>query len=914
MVEKTGVQSVWDNSQFKKGADEYLKVLGVGENATAAFVNKIGGIAGAATSSLPGMGAIAGVLLGGAGLYFGFKAVAGAVGEFIGGLKDATIEGTQFAGRIQELTLVAQLLSQRLGNTEEATTASIKTIKELGIRTDVAAQLVAQFSRYQLDLASATKLARVAQDAAVLSASDSSDALDNLLYGVLRYNTRVLRTAGLNVDVQQGFDKMADSLGKETDALSETEKITATLNAVLEEGARIQGVYEIAMTAPAKQLRSLSQREIPELKAALGEPFLNAWALAIRGIRDFVKGLTIAMSEGGRLYPLLVKIGAVASIMADGFANFVRNGLDVLINGIDSTSSGVVKFIADAFKWGQDLVFNFAEGIIKASSTVLVGAMNFMSNILSGWLSSHSPPKVAPGIIQWGIDAMNQYLHGFTQADFDILKAVQGPISQMLGALAASGQLTAVEAAQAQVDIMRRLVSGISGGGISADIFGNLGAIFGDMGTEILKLAYDQQALADATNSVKDAEDALAEAREREKNASAGVNLAVRAYNDALREGASPDVLNAKRDAIDAAYDERTAAQKAAAEQEDSLVLAKEQMEVLKEQAALQQNLVSALMDFVRAQQQAAAAVAAAASETDEGELPLPPVPDIDFKSPLQLAIEDAKAMLLERWGAMWDELKSMWDERVGPLLDPILSAWDNLKTNIAAVWESIKTNTLAPTWTWIQEEYGKLAVWLDTQTGEIVASLSKWWDEHKGSVQTILDWLKTDGYPGFKVQADQAMIDWGDIWTRGWENAGDILREQWEILQAKFQLYLDQFGFILDGVANIIKGNWAQLWADILTELTTWWENIVNSPIGQLISDALGAIGSSPFFQPNRGRGGDDLGSINPFTAPSSTSVFETKTSNVSNNFGGVNINNGMDLASLDAHILQVVRQGIGR
>ena len=207
------------------------------------------------------------------------------------------------AARTEELGLVLNVLA---GNAREAAEAegdltraqalstegvwqAVEAVRSRGITQQVALQLVSQFVRYELDMAHATDLARLAQDAAVLSMQDSSEALSGLLHGVLTYNPLVLRTYGITVQADQAFDEWADTHGVLRDEMDNTQRAMAMLDAVLEEGVAITGAYEAAMGSAGKQLRSFTGRELQELREALGEAYLPLFGEAIVAARDLAK-------------------------------------------------------------------------------------------------------------------------------------------------------------------------------------------------------------------------------------------------------------------------------------------------------------------------------------------------------------------------------------------------------------------------------------------------------------------------------------------------------------------------------------------------------------------------------------------------------------------------------------------------
>ena len=196
----------------------------------------------------------------GGGLAFAFANIlAGGIFQSLTNLKAFIQETVVGTARLKQMETVLGVLGRRQGFTSSEIQGLTEDIKSMGITTEVAQTTLQEFIRYNLDLAQASKIARVAQDAAVLSNSNSSATLDRIIIGISRQNSLVLRNAGLQVQVGQAIDKYAASLGKAGDELSSYERTQAVLNAVLEEGEKIQGAYEASLTEPLKKLGSLER-------------------------------------------------------------------------------------------------------------------------------------------------------------------------------------------------------------------------------------------------------------------------------------------------------------------------------------------------------------------------------------------------------------------------------------------------------------------------------------------------------------------------------------------------------------------------------------------------------------------------------------------------------------------------------
>jgi hypothetical protein len=618
--------------------------------------------------------------------------VARAIPGLISGIKNIGRESLMSAARVQELSIVTQLLGQRAGFTGRQVDEFVQGVKDAGIRTDVAQKLVAQFARRQLDMAKATDLAKVAQDAAVLSMQDSSVTLDNLMTGVLTYNKRILRTQGLNIDVQGAFERMGKQVGKSAKDLTELEKQQAVLNAVLAEGKTIAGVYAAAMETPGKQARSLS-RDIFELLRVVGEPFLGAFAKIIKSVRAFVKTLRAAFEEGGRLRPLLVKVAALVSIFADALTGAAVPATESLIDGIATMGERLFEFGFKALEWGANIVTNLAIGIIKAAEVTLVPAMQTIAKILSFWMSPGSAPRIAPDIDKWGAETFTEYLRGFGEADFDVLESLQSPLQSALSTLVDLGELGADQSRELVKQLTFELTESISEftktGIVGTAIFDRLREAGGQFGDELAELARRQFALASATRAVQKAEEALATARKAEEKAQKTVADLTEEFNALLRAGASEDILDTKRAEFEQAKAALDTAREGVTAAEEQKAATEGQLSPLEEQVSLQERLLNQLLEFSRiaagepgadiATAISGAVADSAAGITDIANIAGDAISGITAQFPED--VEIAKGEMLGKFAEIFGGIETKWNEFGQPALDNIGGAWEGLQT-----------------------------------------------------------------------------------------------------------------------------------------------------------------------------------------------------------------------------------------
>ena len=266
------------------------------------------------------------------------------IGVGIGGLLVST---GLFAARVEVLETVMKTVGKTAGYSAEFLAEQEEVIKELGITTKSAREVLILFMQSQLDVADAAKIARVAQDLAVISGQNSSDATVTLTNAIVAQRPELLKQFGIVKTIDKIYLKYGKSLGivtEKTDKsgktvrswardLTEAEKKQAFLNEILEEGKKVAGVYETAMGDVGKKLTSIP-RLIEEAKLAIGEAFIPVIGLAVDKLSELLKMFTdlspetktmithILMFVAGLALivgPILTLIGLLPTLIA-GFA------------------------------------------------------------------------------------------------------------------------------------------------------------------------------------------------------------------------------------------------------------------------------------------------------------------------------------------------------------------------------------------------------------------------------------------------------------------------------------------------------------------------------------------------------------------------------------------------------------------
>lgn len=574
-------------------------------------------------------------------------------------------------------------------------------------------------------------------------------------------------------------------------------------------------IGEFLLVAFDKLWGALTQQIIPGLTA-----LARAFGFTVPEMTDFISVLSV-----------------IVNFLVDAAERF-RIWAETVGSTIASTFTNIV---SNAFSWGANIAASIAEGLISGASNFIVGALNYIGDLLSYWLSPGSPPRIAPDIDLWGSEAFKEYLEGFTMTDFSILKSLQGPLKQALDIFASLGAITDKEAGSLFVgfseDIAAFLETGLGGGNLFADLTAQLG----EFGTEMGELLEKQLALLEATKALEAAEKALEEARKAQDLAIEKVNTLKDEYNALLRAGADPAILEAKLAEINAAEEARAAAIEETKEAEAAVEAAEERLEPLEEAVKLQQELLAQLIEIQRA-------LIDITKETGKGGgLTFEPgefggIPEFD---PLD---EKAKGKLEKDWADLFDrlgeqlkaKLAGLWQENiVDPFNDAvgrIGTSWDTAMTNIRNAWNTA----------WRQITTAPLFVTFADFFQDRIDSAQRIWEQWGPRLTTAIQ----DAWAIIRSTFSERLAGIGELirftqnrWEQFWdEHGGKIL--------AKLSPALDKLGALWDRALANITGNitlfaegLVRWWNIIKDDIDRWWNNAMDT-LKKIIDNAFDALG----------------------------------------------------------------------
>ncbi len=316
-------------------------------------------------------------------------AIAAAVATVIGIIK-SLIDQAALAARVETLAVVVNVVGRNAGYSAVQIKGYVDQVKAMGITTQASLTSVTRMAQAHIDLGKASALARIAQDAAVIGNINSSQALETLVHGIQAGEVEVLRTIGINVNFEQSYQKLAQTLGKSTDALSENEKMTARTNAVLAQGKNISGAYAASMDTVGKQALSLS-RYSEEAQLKLGELFKPAYAALINMATNALQGMNDKLSELNR-EGSLAKWGEAG---ASALLFIGNNAVPIALGGLTMMVATVAKLV------GQ---FEILNAVSKANLAIMaLTAAAVVGNEIGQYLASKKPENQA-------LDAANSWV------------------------------------------------------------------------------------------------------------------------------------------------------------------------------------------------------------------------------------------------------------------------------------------------------------------------------------------------------------------------------------------------------------------------------------------------------------------------------------------------------------------------
>jgi hypothetical protein len=231
------------------------------------------------------------------------------------------------AARVSEMNVAMKAVGEATGLGEKAIKDTAKAVRSQGIEMSSAQKIALTYAQNNLNLADASKVARVAQDLAVITQKNSTDTAELLNRAIQTGSTILLKSAGITKYASEGYKAYAKALGKGTNELTALERQQATTNLILEEGRKVAGLYEAAMTEPGKVLRSFARLH-DDIKIEMGSALLQGFGPVIKATYDLTKAFSESLREGGYFHNALKAVGGalvgMTQPLTDALKQFTR--------------------------------------------------------------------------------------------------------------------------------------------------------------------------------------------------------------------------------------------------------------------------------------------------------------------------------------------------------------------------------------------------------------------------------------------------------------------------------------------------------------------------------------------------------------------------------------------------------------
>lgn len=304
--------------------------------------------------------------------------------------KQMVVGATQLAARAQTLAISLQVVGKNAGYTDEQLAEFEQAMKANGITTIKVRESLMKMAQANLDLAMATDLSRVAQDAAVIAGTNSSVAFGRMIHGITTLNPLVLRNMGIIVDATQEYEAYAAANGTAAKSMTYAMKQQIMANAVIKAGARVAGTYEAAMGTAGKQASSMARYQ-EELALAMGRVTQPAYMAWIQFLTRNLKEMQQWFEDNAEaVEELSINLGKAATA-ALALGEALGRGLVELGGAVGTTLGTLHQLAADIATLREEIGENetslerFNVRLGEFTSIVVYGVVAGIAVMVEGW-------------------------------------------------------------------------------------------------------------------------------------------------------------------------------------------------------------------------------------------------------------------------------------------------------------------------------------------------------------------------------------------------------------------------------------------------------------------------------------------------------------------------------------------------
>jgi hypothetical protein len=222
--------------------------------------------------------------------------------------KDWTVGAVQAAAQVSRMTVVTQQLARAHGQSAGEAMKYAEAIQRIGFENEEALHAIDRLIIADLELSKAEGLAKLAKDAAAIENVSAGQAIEGIIQAIESGASRGLRSMGIFVDFQKDVTLQELKLGR---ALTEAEEKQVRYNAVMREGAKIQGAHAAASGEAESMLKGL-KREFHDLQEELGAHFQEEYKKFLGTLKDLAQW---AKDNVGHLTTLAEAIKNIAIVI-----------------------------------------------------------------------------------------------------------------------------------------------------------------------------------------------------------------------------------------------------------------------------------------------------------------------------------------------------------------------------------------------------------------------------------------------------------------------------------------------------------------------------------------------------------------------------------------------------------------------
>jgi len=234
------------------------------------------------------------------------------------------------AARTEVLGTVLRTVGANAGIGSAAIETMDKAVQKLGITAEASRDALTKLIQSGLVNAEtsyrAAELARLAQDLAVTSGQNSSETFRRLILNIQQLDTVGLRYQGLVVDRAAAEKELIRTQGLMTSTLTKAQQQQAMYNAVVLEGGKLTGIYELSMQNVGKQIGSL-ERLHETLSETVGDSLLPAYLAIVEVYGEFLKEVT----EGAAAFDANGEAAVTLGVVVRELATLLKDAVLTLL-------------------------------------------------------------------------------------------------------------------------------------------------------------------------------------------------------------------------------------------------------------------------------------------------------------------------------------------------------------------------------------------------------------------------------------------------------------------------------------------------------------------------------------------------------------------------------------------------------